>query len=94
MKRACNTLAARNSRRRKMRQFDELEEQIAKLEKERDQWKALSLTRQQDTTAHAIPVEAAASVSARDTKEVGADELREPFGEDIVDITNDHRMLD
>jgi hypothetical protein len=45
MKRARNTLAARKSRQRKMQRFEELEDQIAKLEAERDHWKSLALRR-------------------------------------------------
>ena len=45
MKRARNTLAARKSRQRKMQRFDELEDKIAKLEAERDHWKAIALKR-------------------------------------------------
>lgn len=43
MKRARNTLAARKSRQRKAERFDELEEKIAGLEKERDYWKERAL---------------------------------------------------
>lgn len=42
MKRARNTLAARKSRERKAQRVDELEERIAKLERERDYWKQLA----------------------------------------------------
>jgi len=45
MKRARNTLAARKSRQRKMQRFDELEERIEQLEKERDHWKDIALRR-------------------------------------------------
>jgi hypothetical protein len=45
MKRARNTLAARKSRQRKMQRFEELEDQIAKLEAERDHWKQIALRR-------------------------------------------------
>jgi general control protein GCN4 len=45
MKRARNTLAARKSRQRKMQRFEELEDKIAKLEAERDHWKAIALKR-------------------------------------------------
>jgi len=45
MKRARNTLAARKSRQRKMQRFEELEDQIAKLEAERDHWKNIALRR-------------------------------------------------
>ncbi|KAH8803467.1 hypothetical protein F5884DRAFT_508116 [Xylogone sp. PMI_703] len=41
-KRALNTLAARISRQRKMQQFNELEEKIVKLEKERDHWRSVA----------------------------------------------------
>ena len=43
MKRARNTLAARKSRERKAQRFEDLEEQIKKLEAERDHWKQLAL---------------------------------------------------
>lgn len=45
MKRARNTLAARKSRERKAMRFEELEERIAKLEQERDHWRAMALAR-------------------------------------------------
>ncbi|RDL41783.1 Uncharacterized protein BP5553_01762 [Venustampulla echinocandica] len=45
MKRARNTLAARKSRQRKMQKMEELEDQIAKLEAERDHWKDIALRR-------------------------------------------------
>lgn len=45
MKRARNTLAARKSRQRKMQKMEELEDQIAKLEEERDHWKDIALRR-------------------------------------------------
>lgn len=45
MKRARNTLAARKSRERKAQRFEELEERIAKLEQERDHWRAMALAR-------------------------------------------------
>ena len=45
MKRARNTLAARKSRQRKMQKMEELEDQIAKLETERDHWKDIALQR-------------------------------------------------
>lgn len=45
MKRARNTLAARKSRQRKMQKMEELEDQIAKLEAERDHWKNIALRR-------------------------------------------------
>jgi hypothetical protein len=45
MKRARNTLAARKSRQRKMQKMEELEDQIAKLEEERDHWKNIALRR-------------------------------------------------
>jgi len=45
MKRARNTLAARKSRQRKMQKMEELEDQIAKLEAERDHWKEKALRR-------------------------------------------------
>jgi len=44
MKRARNTLAARKSRERKAQRLEELEEQIAKLEEERDFWKNKALS--------------------------------------------------
>ena len=43
MKRARNTLAARKSRERKAQRLEDLEEQIAKLEAERDHWKNIAL---------------------------------------------------
>lgn len=45
MKRARNTLAARKSRERKAMRFEELEEKIAELEKERDHWKQIAEAR-------------------------------------------------
>lgn len=45
MKRARNTLAARKSRERKAQRFEELEDRIAKLEAERDHWRAMALAR-------------------------------------------------
>jgi hypothetical protein len=45
IKRARNTLAARKSRQKKMERFDELENQIEELKKERDHWKSLALAR-------------------------------------------------
>ena len=45
MKRARNTLAARKSRQRKSQRFDELEERISELEKDRDHWKSIALQR-------------------------------------------------
>jgi len=45
MKRARNTLAARKSRQRKTQRFDELEERIVELEKDRDHWKSIALQR-------------------------------------------------
>lgn len=42
MKRARNTLAARKSRERKAQRVEELEERIAKLERERDYWKNMA----------------------------------------------------
>lgn len=45
MKRARNTMAARKSREKKMQRFDELEEEIAQLKKERDHWKSMALQR-------------------------------------------------
>lgn len=44
MKRARNTLAARKSRERKAQRLEDLEDKIAKLEAERDQWKQLALS--------------------------------------------------
>ncbi|KAI0970720.1 hypothetical protein F4678DRAFT_434454 [Xylaria arbuscula] len=43
MKRARNTLAARKSREQKARRLEELEEKIAKLEQERDNWKNVAM---------------------------------------------------
>ncbi|TRX89069.1 hypothetical protein FHL15_010088 [Xylaria flabelliformis] len=43
MKRARNTLAARKSRERKAQRLEELEEKIAKLEQERDNWKNVAM---------------------------------------------------
>jgi hypothetical protein len=45
MKRARNTLAARKSRQRKIQRFEELEDEIAKLEAERDHWENIALQR-------------------------------------------------
>ncbi|KAG9230709.1 hypothetical protein BJ875DRAFT_507139 [Amylocarpus encephaloides] len=45
LKRARNTLAARKSRQRKMQKMEDLEDQIAKLEAERDHWKDIALRR-------------------------------------------------
>ncbi|KAI0405125.1 hypothetical protein F4802DRAFT_597540 [Xylaria palmicola] len=45
MKRARNTLAARKSRERKVQKMEELEEKIAMLEKDRDHWKQIALSR-------------------------------------------------
>ena len=45
MKRARNTLAARKSRQRKMKRFDELEEQISKLAAEREHWREIAMKR-------------------------------------------------
>ncbi|GAP86783.2 putative bZIP transcription factor [Rosellinia necatrix] len=45
MKRARNTLAARKSRQRKAQKLEELEEKIAELEKERDHWKRIAMSR-------------------------------------------------
>ncbi|KAI0443962.1 hypothetical protein F4803DRAFT_512796 [Xylaria telfairii] len=46
MKRARNTLAARKSRERKFQRLEELEEKIAKLEQERDNWKNIVMKHQ------------------------------------------------
>ncbi|KAI1752079.1 hypothetical protein F4782DRAFT_531019 [Xylaria castorea] len=43
IKRARNTLAARKSRERKAQRLEELEEKIAKLEQERDNWKNVAM---------------------------------------------------
>lgn len=45
MKRARNTLAARKSRERKAQRLEDLEEQILKLQQERDHWKRIALSR-------------------------------------------------
>ncbi|KAI0201581.1 hypothetical protein F4808DRAFT_105525 [Astrocystis sublimbata] len=45
MKRARNTLAARKSRQRKAEKMEELEERIAELERDRDHWKKIALSR-------------------------------------------------
>ena len=45
IKRARNTLAARKSRQKKMERFEELEAEIARLQSERDMWKAKALAR-------------------------------------------------
>ncbi|KAK7962788.1 Cross-pathway control 1 [Apiospora aurea] len=45
LKRARNTLAARKSRERKARQIEELEEKITRLEREREHWKEVAMSK-------------------------------------------------
>ena len=91
IRRARNTLAARKSRQRKMQQFDILEEQIAKLEKERDHFKNMALSRGVNTIEDTVLVEAGASISVMDKEVVDMDQLRKHFDEDHTS-RGDHRM--
>jgi hypothetical protein len=55
-KRTSNTLAARKARERKMKKLDELEEQISKLEAEREHWREFALRRTEPTKADQVPL--------------------------------------
>jgi hypothetical protein len=94
VRRARNTLAARRSRQRKRKQFSTLEEQIAKLERERDHWKAVSSSNQQGISDNAPHKAIALPVADVDMKLVIPDE--EPFTlkENNTHTSHDHKMLD
>jgi len=90
MKRARNTLAARKSRQRKMMQFDELEERIAKLEAERDHWRTVAINRQQVDLGNTLRRDNVDLASTAGTGDVNMD-VQEIFGE-IDAFSTDDKM--
>jgi len=54
-KRRMNTLAARRSRRRRLAQFHQLEEDVARLSREKDIWKERALMMEQMLSTHGLP---------------------------------------
>jgi len=54
-KRRMNTLAARRSRRRRLAQFHQLEEDVARLNRERDIWKERALMMERMLSTHGLP---------------------------------------
>jgi antitoxin component of MazEF toxin-antitoxin module len=54
-KRRMNTLAARRSRRRRLAQFHQLEEDVARLNREKDIWKERALMMERMLSTHGLP---------------------------------------
>ncbi|KAF8956465.1 hypothetical protein BDZ97DRAFT_1637210, partial [Flammula alnicola] len=54
-KRRQNTLAARRSRRRRLAQFQKLEEDVARLNREKDIWKERALMMERMLSTHGLP---------------------------------------
>ena len=54
-KRRMNTLAARRSRRRRLAQFHQLEEDVARLNREKDIWKERALMMERMLATHGLP---------------------------------------
>lgn len=54
-KRRMNTLAARRSRRRRLAQFHKLEEDVARLSREKDIWRERALMMERMLSTHGLP---------------------------------------